>query len=303
MRVMQTFGEPRDTTNPYLVMLRDALVAEPTIEHVPFSWRAALTGRYDVLHVHWPDTAPRCAPLVDEGRQARGPRRPRRAPRSSPDRRRAHRAQRHAAVGPVPRPGAHPGAGAADRRSDPHLRVDPGGGRRPLGADPARALSRLVRRHAASRRSARATRVRRPDQALQGRRATRRRLRCGIRPRSGTHPPDRRASRPTTPSSGGCAPHPTGSAGSRRRWSTSARPPSSRRSPRASSSCCRTGSCTTRVPRWRRSRSAAPCSSPTTTSIAPCRRRSGPAGCTCSPESSRPSALLDAMHAVRTAAA
>ena len=56
MRVMQTFGEPRDTTNPYLVMLRDALVAEPTIEHVPFSWRAALTGRYDVLHVHWPDT-------------------------------------------------------------------------------------------------------------------------------------------------------------------------------------------------------------------------------------------------------
>ena len=56
MRVMQTFGEPRDTTNPYLVMLRDALVAEPTIEHFPFSWRAALTGRYDVLHVHWPDT-------------------------------------------------------------------------------------------------------------------------------------------------------------------------------------------------------------------------------------------------------
>jgi glycosyltransferase involved in cell wall biosynthesis len=56
MRVMQTFGEPRDTTNPYLVMLRDALVAEPTIEHVPFSWRGALTGRYDVLHVHWPDT-------------------------------------------------------------------------------------------------------------------------------------------------------------------------------------------------------------------------------------------------------
>lgn len=55
MRVMQTFGEPRATTNPYIVMLRDALVAEPSIEHVPFSWRTALTGRYDVLHVHWPD--------------------------------------------------------------------------------------------------------------------------------------------------------------------------------------------------------------------------------------------------------
>lgn len=52
---MQSFGEPRGTTNPYIVMLRDALVAEPSIEHVPFSWRMALTGRYDVLHVHWPD--------------------------------------------------------------------------------------------------------------------------------------------------------------------------------------------------------------------------------------------------------
>ena len=55
MRVMQTFGEPRPTTNPYLVMLRDALVADPSVEHLPFSWRDALRGRYDVLHVHWPD--------------------------------------------------------------------------------------------------------------------------------------------------------------------------------------------------------------------------------------------------------
>ncbi|WP_241843010.1 glycosyl transferase [Agromyces albus] len=53
---MQTFGEPRATTNPYIVMLRAALLEEPTVEHMPFSWRAALTGRYDVLHVHWPDT-------------------------------------------------------------------------------------------------------------------------------------------------------------------------------------------------------------------------------------------------------
>lgn len=56
MRVMQTFGEPRATTNPYIVMLRDALMAEPTVEHLPFSWRAALAERIDVLHVHWPDT-------------------------------------------------------------------------------------------------------------------------------------------------------------------------------------------------------------------------------------------------------
>ncbi len=55
MRVMQSFGEPRDTTNPYVIMLRAVLVDEPSVDHVPFSWRAALTERYDVLHVHWPD--------------------------------------------------------------------------------------------------------------------------------------------------------------------------------------------------------------------------------------------------------
>ena len=55
IRVLQTFGEPRATTNPYIVMLRTALIEEPTVEHIPFSWRTALTGNYDVLHVHWPD--------------------------------------------------------------------------------------------------------------------------------------------------------------------------------------------------------------------------------------------------------
>lgn len=56
IRVMQSFGEPRPTTNPYIVMLRGSLVASPDVEHVPFSWRTALTGAYDVFHVHWPDT-------------------------------------------------------------------------------------------------------------------------------------------------------------------------------------------------------------------------------------------------------
>ena len=56
IRVMQSFGEPRPTTNPYIVMLRDALVASDEVEHVPFSWRTALTGAYDVFQVHWPDT-------------------------------------------------------------------------------------------------------------------------------------------------------------------------------------------------------------------------------------------------------
>lgn len=53
---MQSFGAPRPTTNPYIVMLRDALTRTPGVEHVPFSWRTALVGRYDVFHVHWGDT-------------------------------------------------------------------------------------------------------------------------------------------------------------------------------------------------------------------------------------------------------
>ncbi|MFE7845380.1 glycosyltransferase [Microbacterium sp. NPDC057407] len=56
IRVMQSFGAPRPTTNPYIVMLQDALRRTPGIEHVPFSWRTALLGRYDVFHVHWGDT-------------------------------------------------------------------------------------------------------------------------------------------------------------------------------------------------------------------------------------------------------
>jgi glycosyltransferase involved in cell wall biosynthesis len=56
IRVMQSFGAPRPTTNPYIVMLQDALRRTPGIEHLPFSWRTALFGRYDVFHVHWGDT-------------------------------------------------------------------------------------------------------------------------------------------------------------------------------------------------------------------------------------------------------
>lgn len=54
-RVMQSFKPPRPTTNPYITMLDRALAAEPSIEHVRFSWRAALFSRVDVLHTHWPE--------------------------------------------------------------------------------------------------------------------------------------------------------------------------------------------------------------------------------------------------------
>nr|WP_284288160.1 hypothetical protein [Angustibacter aerolatus] len=53
MRVLQSFAPPRPTTNPYLVLLQRNL-PEP-VRSSPFSWRLALTGRYDVLHVHWPE--------------------------------------------------------------------------------------------------------------------------------------------------------------------------------------------------------------------------------------------------------
>ncbi|MET0694732.1 MAG: glycosyltransferase [Propionibacteriaceae bacterium] len=63
--VQQSFPEPRPTTNPYIVMLRASIESTPGLELRTFSWRAALLGRYDVFHAHWPEilvagrTAPR----------------------------------------------------------------------------------------------------------------------------------------------------------------------------------------------------------------------------------------------------
>lgn len=61
--VLQSFSTPRRTTNPYLTQLLDCIPAD--VEVLTFSWSRALLGRYDVLHVHWPEvllrasTAPR----------------------------------------------------------------------------------------------------------------------------------------------------------------------------------------------------------------------------------------------------
>ncbi|GEK21319.1 glycosyltransferase [Cellulomonas xylanilytica] len=53
LRVLESFGPPRETTNPHSVLLLDAL---RTSAHVDtFSWRRAVLGRYDVFHVHWPE--------------------------------------------------------------------------------------------------------------------------------------------------------------------------------------------------------------------------------------------------------
>lgn len=52
--VLQSFPRPRPTTNPYLVQLAGALPGDVRVEF--FSWRTALAGGYDVLHLHWPET-------------------------------------------------------------------------------------------------------------------------------------------------------------------------------------------------------------------------------------------------------
>ncbi len=57
LRVMQSFGRPRATSNPYIHMLDEALRSTPGIEHLNFNRGRALLGRYDVIHFHWPEVA------------------------------------------------------------------------------------------------------------------------------------------------------------------------------------------------------------------------------------------------------
>lgn len=56
IRVLQSFKEPGPRTNPYITQLRDSLAAADDVEPVCFTWREALTGRYDVFHAHWPES-------------------------------------------------------------------------------------------------------------------------------------------------------------------------------------------------------------------------------------------------------
>ena len=56
IRVVESFRAPRRTTNPYIVMLDKALSETDGLDYYRFSWPRAIFGRYDVLHVHWPET-------------------------------------------------------------------------------------------------------------------------------------------------------------------------------------------------------------------------------------------------------
>jgi len=67
--VLQSFRQPRPTTNPYLSLLLRSLPED--VSALTFSWRRALVGRYDVLHLHWPDVLLRgTSPLRTAARRA-----------------------------------------------------------------------------------------------------------------------------------------------------------------------------------------------------------------------------------------
>lgn len=55
VRVLASFPRPRPTTNPYIIMLARALEDTDGLELRYFSYRAALLGRYDLFHAHWPE--------------------------------------------------------------------------------------------------------------------------------------------------------------------------------------------------------------------------------------------------------
>lgn len=55
MRVLQGFPEGGSRTNPYLTQLMRALRQVDGVEVHGFGWRRALFGRYDVVHLHWPE--------------------------------------------------------------------------------------------------------------------------------------------------------------------------------------------------------------------------------------------------------
>lgn len=52
--ILYSVPPPSAASNPYTTMLAEGVSASAPVRF--FSWRAALTGGHDVLHVHWPET-------------------------------------------------------------------------------------------------------------------------------------------------------------------------------------------------------------------------------------------------------
>lgn len=53
--VLLPFPKTPPKGNPFRVLLERSLAATPGLEVQHFSWRAAVLGRYDVFHQHWPE--------------------------------------------------------------------------------------------------------------------------------------------------------------------------------------------------------------------------------------------------------
>lgn len=53
LRILESFRRPKSTTNPYITQLFDALNERAHV--IPYRPMAALFGRYDVVHLHWPE--------------------------------------------------------------------------------------------------------------------------------------------------------------------------------------------------------------------------------------------------------
>jgi beta-1,4-mannosyltransferase len=54
IRVLFSFEKPSERSNPYVELLANSLRGKARFRY--FSWSVAIFGRYDVLHVHWPET-------------------------------------------------------------------------------------------------------------------------------------------------------------------------------------------------------------------------------------------------------
>lgn len=55
LRVLESVTAITSTTNPYLTQLVESLRRLPDVSVQLFSFKAAVLGRYDVLHIHWPE--------------------------------------------------------------------------------------------------------------------------------------------------------------------------------------------------------------------------------------------------------
>lgn len=55
LSVLESFSEPKPTTNPYITQLHRGLLTHEGVSVRTFDFKTAIFGRYDVAHLHWPE--------------------------------------------------------------------------------------------------------------------------------------------------------------------------------------------------------------------------------------------------------